>query len=220
MDILQIVKPKKIFIKASFHTLSFSYKFGVLILVISMASLLLPAQAMGAELEGKLPMVFTQGDHTDYLTNLSDEAMKRYRVKRLETALYNQRSLAGAVAAYLRTYNSPLVDHAEAIVKTANWKKIVALANAESSLCRKYPIQTNNCWGVGGSNLWTMGNNLTEAVAAMDDFLINHPKSWETKYAEMTFEQMNGLYKQPPGDHWIYNNQIIYDDLVEIEQSI
>ena len=220
MDILRIVKPKKILIKASYQTLSFSYKLGIILVLLSMFGVMFPAQAIGADLEQALPLVFTQGDQTEYLSELSDEALKRYRIEKLETALRQERTLSGALTVYLRAYNSPLADHTKALVKTKNWKKIVALANAESSLCRKYPARTNNCWGVGGSNLWTMGSNLSEGVAAMDDFLNNHPKSWETKYADMTFEQMNGLYKQPPRDHWVFNNQTVYDDLVDIEKNI
>jgi hypothetical protein len=220
MDILQIVKPKKIFFKASFNKLSFPYKFIILIVVASMLSLMFPVHATSSEFTQPYPLIFVQGDQAEYLSGLFNNSLKQYRITRLETELKKQRTLTGALSVYLRAYNSPLADYADIIVKTDNWKKILALANAESSLCRKYLTHTNNCWGVGGSTLWTMGSNLSEGIVAMDDFLKNHPRSWDTKYADMTFEEMNGLYKQPPGDHWVYNNQSIYEDLTNIENNI
>jgi hypothetical protein len=36
----------------------------------------------------------------------------------------------------------------------------------------------------------------------------------------MSFDEMNGLYKQPAAAHWAYNAQTVYDDLSAIENSL
>ncbi|MDP2720465.1 MAG: hypothetical protein Q8O75_00790 [bacterium] len=222
MDIIHILKPKQYFIKASYDKLSNAHRLGILVLVISLFGLSLPQNTTQpvdqSILEAEL--VFTYGDHAEYLANLTDEAEKKYRIEKLWAELDKQRTLSGALTIYLKSYHSPLANHAETLIKTNNWKKIIALANAESSLCRNYPEHTSNCWGVGGTDLWDMGDNLSEGIVAMNNFLENSPKRSDIKYSQMTFEQMNGLYKQPARDHWLYNNQKIIDDLDAIERNI
>ena len=124
------------------------------------------------------------------------------------------------VQTYLASKKSPLAEHTDILISVPNWKRIVALANAESGMCRFYPKKLANCWGVGGSKLWDMGNDLSDGILEMNDFLINYPKKSKVKYHQMTFKQMNGLYKQPAAPHWLYNVQVIYDDLTAIENSI
>ncbi len=51
-------------------------------------------------------------------------------------------------------YNSPLTDYAQAIVDTADnygldWRLLPAIAMQESSLCKKTPKDSFNCWGFG-----------------------------------------------------------------------
>jgi hypothetical protein len=121
---------------------------------------------------------------------------------------------------YLEANKSPLAEHAGVLVSTKNWKKIIALANAESTMCRRYPTSTANCWGVGGSNLWDFGSDLSDGVLGMNKFLNNYPLRSTVKYTDMPFKQMNGLYKQPAAAHWLYNVQSVYDELTILEKSI
>ncbi|MBI2607321.1 MAG: hypothetical protein HYW51_00670 [Candidatus Doudnabacteria bacterium] len=221
MDILHIQKLNKIFLKATHDKLPISYKLGVLVLLISLLGLSAPHQTIALDSEAELQaIVFVQGDQYEYLNLLKELAEKNYRIDKLKNELNKQRTLAGAVRVYLEAYRSPLAGHVETLIKARNWKKIVALANAESSLCRNYPETTANCWGVGGSDLWVMGSNLDEGILAMDEFLITSPKKSEIKYTDMSFEQMNGLYKQPARDHWVENTLMIYNDLEAIENNL
>jgi hypothetical protein len=87
-------------------------------------------------------------------------------------------------------------------------------------MCRRYIERLANCWGVGGSDLWDMGENLGEGVVAMNRFLNVAPMRSSIKYSQMNFEQMNGLYKQPPGDHWVYNNLEVYNELTALEKNL
>jgi hypothetical protein len=128
--------------------------------------------------------------------------------------------LAVRLHAYLTDRRSPLADYSGVLVSVKNWKQIIALANAESSMCRTYPEKLANCWGVGGAQLWDMGQTLGDGVLEMNKFLGNYPLRSKVKYSQMTFNQMNGLYKQPAAAHWLYNVQSVYDDLVAIENNI
>ncbi|MDB4939698.1 MAG: hypothetical protein JWO40_123 [Candidatus Doudnabacteria bacterium] len=89
---------------------------------------------------------------------------------------------------YLKSKNSPLADHVEAISEQSQWKLIIAISRAESSFC-KHQV-TNNCWGIGGA--WNMKNyqNFDQAVADVNRILeehyiqagLNTPKSIVKKY--------------------------------------
>lgn len=55
---------------------------------------------------------------------------------------------------FFRQHNSPLYDHAEFIVKTADkygldFKLLPAIAMQESNVCRVIPNNSYNCWGWG-----------------------------------------------------------------------
>jgi hypothetical protein len=55
---------------------------------------------------------------------------------------------------YLERYNSPLVQHAELLVETADkyqldYRLLTAIAQQESNLCKRIPPGSYNCWGWG-----------------------------------------------------------------------
>ena len=219
MDIIRKIKP----IKASFESLSLHYRAGLIAVLISLSGLLVPhetfAASMVTEPEPEF-FVFMAGDHVEFLEQVKLEAQEKYdeglRIKNLQKKIY----LTENLRTYLQNYNSPLAEYAHVLVELKNWKKIIALSNAESTMCRRYPVSTANCWGVGGANMWDMGDNLGEGVKSMDHFLRNYPTRSKVKYDLMPFEHMNGFYKQPAADHWVVNNKVIYDELVELEQEV
>ncbi|HEV8600984.1 MAG TPA: hypothetical protein VGQ87_00055 [Patescibacteria group bacterium] len=225
MDIIRKVKP----LKVSYDKLSLYHKIGITFLLISFSTVALPHKTFGAlkpvpevkKQETSLPaLVFTLGDFKNYLKQVDQQATETYHGQQVQKQMDRQKLLAEKLENYLADYNSPLKDYAATLIKLKNWKQIVALSNAESSLCRNYPVKTANCWGVGGSSLWDFGNNLDEGVRSMNKFLENYPKKSKIKYSQMNFDQMNGLYKQPAKEHWVVNNEVVYDDLVKLEQSL
>jgi len=121
------------------------------------------------------------------------------------------------VEEYLRSKQSPMADYTDVLLSQPNWKKIVALSNAESSLCRRYPVNTSNCWGIGGEKLWVLGDNLGEGIVAANNFLATYPVKGK-KYQDMSIEEMNGLYKQPYGAHWSVNIYTVLMDLEKLEK--
>ncbi len=222
MDIVKVVK--SFHLKASFHALTIKQKFFFSLFIISLFPILVPQQASGVYLiteDYKPVLVFdtTKSEHLGFMVQISQEATDRYYAQQLKENKDKQELLTQKVKEYLQERNSPLADYAFVLVTLRNWKKIVALANAESSLCRKYPEKLANCWGVGGANMWDMGDNLAQGVMSMNHFLNSYPKG-NVKYSQMSFEDMNGFYKQPAADHWVYNNEAIYNDLVSIENSL
>lgn len=122
---------------------------------------------------------------------------------------------------YLVAKQSPFADCVDTIVELKNADKILALANAESALGRRAPVGKHNYWGIGGSNLWKMGNNVCEGIVSMDNFLNEYPRRSAVKYTDMSFVDMCGLYKQPcPGKashHWVKNNLAIINDLTAMK---
>lgn len=69
---------------------------------------------------------------------------------------------------FFRRYNSPLYEHADFIVKTADkyqfdYRLLPAIAMIESGLCRQIPSGSHNCWGWG-----IYGNTVTRFVSYED----------------------------------------------------
>jgi hypothetical protein len=222
MDIVKVIR--YFHLKPNFENLSRFQKIFVITFLVSLGINLIPLEAQAAFLITKekpidLEFDISSDNFNDYLVHLTEEANDRLYQLQMQQHVQQQALLASKVHDYLETYSSPLADHASTLITMRNWKKIVALANAESSLCRKYPVNTANCWGVGGSDLWDFGSNLEQGIVGMNQFLNTNPKG-PTKYSQMSFERMNGLYKQPAGDHWVFNNQAIYNDLTAIEISL
>lgn len=213
-------------LKATLSSLKPKQKFFLSIFLLALILNLIPHRTSAFTIKAPTatkPILVFDRDDKSYLaimdaikdTYLNQRAHEQ---KRLEAV--RRGKLTIKVQTYLENKNSPLAEYAPVLLSVKNWKRIVALANAESTLCRTYPKQLANCWGVGGADLWDMGDDLGDGVLEMNRFLTDYPKRSPVKYAQMTFKQMNGLYKQPAAAHWLYNVQTIYDDLVAIENSM
>jgi hypothetical protein len=218
MDIIVKIKP----LKATYETLSLFYKLIIALLLISLLSIIIPHESYAAEndMVNFNTLTFEAGDYLAFIDDIQTEAEKKYNHEVAVAKLQRQLKMNTALKNYLVSKNSPLAEFSATLLQQNNWKKILALANAESTMCRRYIESLSNCWGVGGSDLWDMGDNLSEGVVAMNKFLNTAPSKSKVKYSQMNFEQMNGLYKQPPGDHWVYNNLEIYNELIALEKSV
>jgi hypothetical protein len=217
MDIVQKIRP----LKATYESFGIFSKIIISIVLISLLSIIVPHDAYAEEeftVSGS--MVFEAGDHLQFLEEMADDASFQLRHETAVAKLQRQLKMNDALKSYLEQKRSPLAPYSATLLQQNNWKKIVALSNAESSLCKKYIEATANCWGVGGSDLWDMGENLGEGVVEMNKFLNNAPSRSPIKYSQMNFYQMNGLYKQPARDHWVYNNLEIYNELVALEKNL
>ena len=213
-------------LKATLATLKPKQKFFIQIFLLALILNLIPnethALTIKAPTARKPILVFDTSDTTykDLIAAYNATFQKKQKNESVRKEAFKRGQLTIKLKTYLNAQRSPLAEHADVLVSVKNWKKIVALANAESTMCRKYPVPTANCWGVGGSNLWDFGSNLSDGIIGMNKFLNQYPKRSNVKYSEMTFNQMNGLYKQPAAKHWLYNAQSVYDDLSILEKSI
>jgi hypothetical protein len=69
---------------------------------------------------------------------------------------------AEIIKQYLASYGSPLTPYAQKIVEEADknaidFRLVTAIAQQESSLCKKIPAETYNCWGWGIHSRGTLG---------------------------------------------------------------
>jgi hypothetical protein len=77
------------------------------------------------------------------------------------------------VRQFFERYDSPLVPYASTVIESADvynldYRLIPAIAMQESNLCKKAPIDSNNCWGFGiyGTNVKTF-DSYDEAIYAV-----------------------------------------------------
>lgn len=219
MDITKKIRP----LKATYLSLGSKHKLIIALTLVSFATFLLPHKTFAITSAAPGPdkaLYFVINGHFIYLDSLNAKLTKSLEQKKMSDDLKRQIKLADEVRQYLQAQNSPLAAYSNTLIHLNNWKKIIALSNAESGLCKHYPEAKANCWGIGGANLWYLGSNLGEGIVTMNHFLNTYPARSSVKYSQMTFKQMNGLYKQPPAQHWVDNNQSIYNDLTQLEKSI
>ena len=111
----------------------------------------------------------------------------------------------GAVREFLSNYKSVLTPYAQAIVSTADkydldYRLLPAIAMQESTLCKKTPKNSFNCWGFGiyGSKI-TRFSNYNEAIETVS-------KTLATKYKAAgleTPEQIMSKYTpSSPNGSW------------------
>ena len=72
----------------------------------------------------------------------------------LEDQILSKDARVESLRAFLKKHNSPLEDHSEEFVDSAekyslDYRLLPAIAMQESNLCKKTPKGSNNCWGFG-----------------------------------------------------------------------
>jgi hypothetical protein len=70
------------------------------------------------------------------------------------TTIHQEDARVELVKRFLNRYDSPLSPYAASIVKDADtygldFRLVPAIAMQESNLCKKMPVDSNNCWGFG-----------------------------------------------------------------------
>lgn len=118
-----------------------------------------------------------------------------------------QNAKAERVRQFLARYNSPLEPHAVDIVNAAeefglDYRLIPAIAMQESTLCKKIPLGSNNCWGFGiyGGKV-TRFSNYQEGIYTVTKALATRYKS----RGLITPEQIMSMYTPSSNGSWAYN---------------
>ncbi len=112
---------------------------------------------------------------------------------------------------YLKSKNSVLSEHVEALSEQSQWKLIIAISRAESSFCKRH--LNNNCWGIGGAWNLKKYKNYDEAVADVNRIL-------ETYYINAGLNTPEKIVKKYVGhqsDNWEYAVQQELDNLKDVE---
>src|SRR6185503_10533192 len=179
MDIVQ--KLTFVQLKASFRTMKLKQKFYLVVFLFSLIVNLVPHETYAFQIKAptadKPILVFDMSDksYQDIMDSWSIIISNNYKHEIVRKEAVKKGELTTKVKDYLQEQASPLADYADVLTSVKNWKQIVALANAESTLCRNYPVSKANCWGVGGSSLWDFGNNLGDGILGMNKFLAQYP---------------------------------------------
>ncbi|MBI5358575.1 hypothetical protein HZB69_03025 [Candidatus Amesbacteria bacterium] len=115
---------------------------------------------------------------------------------------------------YLKKYKSPLLPHARELVEISDkygldWRLLAAIAQQESNLCKKIPVNSYNCWGYG-----IYGDLVTRFesfVDGMDTVARGLKKNYVDKGLD-TPEKIMAKYTPPSQGSWAKGvNQFLSD---------
>lgn len=112
---------------------------------------------------------------------------------------------------YLKSKNSPLAAHVDALSEQTQWKLIIAISNSESSYCKRNEL--NNCWGIGGAWNLKAYDNYDQAIADVNRLL-------EQKYiaAGLTSpDQIEGKWVGYSDQNWEEAANEVMNDLKNVQ---
>lgn len=118
---------------------------------------------------------------------------------------------------FLQSYNSPLANDSEDIVRIADehgipWTWIPAISGVESTFCKAIPYQSYNCWG------WANGAYNFEDY---DDAVSIISKSLKERYVDRgadTIEKIAPIYA-PPSTTWSGKVNFFISKLEDFEKT-
>jgi hypothetical protein len=122
------------------------------------------------------------------------------------------RRKAALLANYLSYYNSPLAQHAQDFVETADkyeldWKLLPAISGVESTFAKKYIKGTHNAWGWGGGRI-----EFTTWNEAIDEIASKMKSNYIDKWDADSIEEIGRIYA-PPSPSWARNVRFFMRDI-------
>lgn len=112
---------------------------------------------------------------------------------------------------YLKSKNSPLASHVDALSDQTQWKLIIAIADAESSYCKR--MKLNNCWGIGGAWNLKSYDNYDQAISDVNRILEQHYIA-----AGLTSpDKIENKWVGHPNDNWQAAADQVMDDLKNVQ---
>jgi len=127
----------------------------------------------------------------------------------------NEEKKAQLLQAYLESKNSPLADYAGIIMAQQDWKTILAISNAESTLGKH--CYYNNCSGIYGR--YDMGYAGLKRYETLGDWVVDLQTLLDKRYEGWTLDEMNGIYVVPKSSSWIRATKQVYNDLTNLEKQ-
>ncbi len=129
--------------------------------------------------------LLTMGVTTQKVTKIASSSSFQAIPEAVTTTTYTTQETEARVETlreFFKRYESPLEPYSEHIVNTADkygldWRLIPAIAMQESTLCKKTPKNSNNCWGFGiyGSKV-TRFKNYGQAIETVTKTLATEYK--------------------------------------------
>ncbi|MDB4939749.1 MAG: hypothetical protein JWO40_174 [Candidatus Doudnabacteria bacterium] len=116
---------------------------------------------------------------------------------------------------YLEKRNSPLADYAGIILAQKDWKTIIAISNAESTMGQH--CYYNNCSGIYAR--YDQGYAGLKKYETKADWIVDLQGLLSKRYDGWTLDKMNGIYVYPRSTSWIRATKSVYTDLNKIEQQ-
>lgn len=125
-----------------------------------------------------------------------------------EAVINEEASQTEIVRQFMEKHNSPLEPYAPDLIAAAeryslDFRLLPAIAMQESNLCKKIPVDSNNCWGWGiyGGKV-TRFDNYPHAIETIS-------KTLSTKYRErhglVTPHEVGRLYNPSNTNNWAEN---------------
>lgn len=129
-----------------------------------------------------------------------------FSLKGIESEMKFADARASNLRSFLARYNSVLYDHADKIVAEADkygfdYRLLVAIAFQESTLCKKIPVDSHNCWGWG-----IYGNNVIR-FASYDEGIEKVSKGIKENYLDkglITASQVMAKYAPSSPGSWAF----------------
>ncbi len=116
---------------------------------------------------------------------------------------------------YLESKGSPLAPYAGILLAQQDWKTILAISNAESTLGKH--CYYNNCSGIYGR--YDMGYAGLKKYETKADWIVDLQRLLDKRYEGWTLDKMNGIYVVPASSSWIRATKTIYNDLTKLEKN-
>lgn len=119
------------------------------------------------------------------------------------------------VREYLKSKNSPLADYTEILLAQDDWKTILAISNAESTLGQH--CYYNNCSGI--YERFGVGYAGLKKYDSMASWIVDLQQLLDQRYKGWSLKEMNGIYVYPRSSSWYAATSKVYNDLNKIEQQ-
>lgn len=135
---------------------------------------------------------------------------------RITTAVRSADARSEIIRQYLSKFGSPLEPHSDLLVRVADengfdFRWMVAIAQQESNLCKRIPVNSFNCWGWGiyGDKV-TRFESYEQAITKIapqfkDKFLVHGSKTEPSKVMQ--------TYTPPSDGSWAYGVNQFMDDM-------
>jgi hypothetical protein len=117
--------------------------------------------------------------------------------------------------AYLEKKGSPLATYTDILLAQKDWKTIIAISNAESTMGKH--CYYNNCSGIYGR--YDQGYAGLKRYETKADWIVDLQSLLSKRYEGWTLDKMNGIYVYPRSTSWIRATSSIYTQLNQVQQQ-